>query len=81
MQAARQGARAVIQDVPLLFEGGLVAVSVPLIAWWLQVSLMQALILDLGVLLFFLPYTYVYHWGYDLVRERLMLRRPLDRAS
>ncbi len=65
----------------LLFEGGLVAVSVPLIAWWLQVSLMQALILDLGVLLFFLPYTYVYHWGYDLVRERLMLRRPLDRAS
>lgn len=42
---------------------------------------MQALILDLGVLLFFLPYTYVYHWGYDLVREWLMLRRPLDRAS
>lgn len=59
----------------LLFEGGLVAVSVPLIAWWLNISLLQALILDLGVLLFFLPYTYVYHWAYDVLRERMLLRR------
>ena len=59
----------------LLFEGGLVAVSVPLIAWWLQVSLWQALLLDIGVLLFFLPYTYLYHWLYDLARERLMRLR------
>ncbi|WP_339543622.1 multidrug/biocide efflux PACE transporter [Pseudomonas sp. RA_35y_Pfl2_P32] len=59
----------------LLFEGGLVAVSVPLIAWWLNVSLLQALILDIGVLLFFLPYTYVYHWVYDGVRERMLLAR------
>lgn len=64
----------------LLFEGGLVAVSVPLIAWWLNISLLQALILDLGVLLFFLPYTYVYHWAYDVVRERVMLRRELCRG-
>lgn len=56
----------------LLFEGGLVAVGVPLIAWWLDISLLQALILDMGVLLFFLPYTYVYHWVYDLVRERFV---------
>lgn len=61
----------------LLFEGGLVAVSVPLIAWWLNISLLQALILDLGVLLFFLPYTYVYHWAYDELRERLLLRRMI----
>ncbi|APC17954.1 hypothetical protein BLL42_20275 [Pseudomonas frederiksbergensis] len=59
----------------VLFEGGLVAVSVPLIAWWLNVSLLQALILDIGVLLFFLPYTYVYHWAYDVVRERMLERR------
>ncbi|MCX7080537.1 MAG: multidrug/biocide efflux PACE transporter [Pseudomonas sp.] len=59
----------------LLFEGGLVIVSVPLVAWWLNISLLQALILDIGVLLFFLPYTYAYHWAYDVVRERVMLRR------
>ncbi|MGE8179013.1 multidrug/biocide efflux PACE transporter [Pseudomonas fluorescens] len=62
----------------LLFEGGLVAVSVPLIAWWLSISLLQALILDIGVLLFFLPYTYVYHWVYDVVRERLVMRESCE---
>jgi len=65
----------------LLFEGGLVAVGVPLIAWWLQVSLLQALILDIGVLLFFLPYTYVYHWAYDVAREKLLARRLVGRAG
>ena len=62
----------------LLFEGGLIVMGVPLIAWWLSVSLWQAFLLDIGVLLFFLPYTYVYHWGYDVVRERLMVRRALE---
>ncbi|NWB50293.1 multidrug/biocide efflux PACE transporter [Pseudomonas gingeri] len=58
----------------LLFEGGLVVVSVPLVAWWLDLSLLTALLLDIGVLLFFLPYTYLYHWAYDGVRARLLLR-------
>ncbi|MEZ1315335.1 multidrug/biocide efflux PACE transporter [Pseudomonas fluorescens] len=56
----------------LLFEGGLVAAGVPLIAWWLNVSLWQAFVMDIGVLLFFLPYTYVYHWGYDVMRARMV---------
>ncbi|MGC6370437.1 multidrug/biocide efflux PACE transporter [Pseudomonas sp. K2I15] len=59
----------------LMFEGGLIIVCVPLIAGWLNISLMQAFILDIGVLLFFLPYTYVYHWGYDAVRERVLQKR------
>ncbi len=62
----------------LLFEGGLVAVGVPLIAWWLNVSLWQAFLLDIGVLLFFLPYTYVYHWAYDVVRERVLMRSACE---
>ena len=61
----------------LLFEGGLIVMGVPLIAWWLSVSLWQAFLLDIGVLLFFLPYTYVYHWGYDVVRERMLMSRAL----
>jgi len=61
----------------LLFEGGLIVMGVPLIAWWLSVSLWQAFLLDIGVLLFFLPYTYVYHWGYDVMRERMLMRRAL----
>ncbi|QUE89978.1 multidrug/biocide efflux PACE transporter [Pseudomonas sp. SCA2728.1_7] len=62
----------------LLFEGGLIVMGVPLIAWWLSVSLWQAFLLDIGVLLFFLPYTYVYHWGYDVVRERFMTRNTFQ---
>ena len=62
----------------LLFEGGLVALGVPLIAWWLDISLWQAFVLDIGVLLFFLPYTYVYHWVYDVVRERVVMRRVCE---
>ncbi|WP_433769300.1 multidrug/biocide efflux PACE transporter [Pseudomonas putida] len=56
----------------LLFEGGLVALGVPLIAWWLNISLLEAFLLDIGVLLFFLPYTYVYHWVYDVTRARMV---------
>lgn len=62
----------------LLFEGGLVALGVPLVAWWLNISLWQAFLLDIGVLLFFLPYTYVYHWAYDVVRERLVMRNACE---
>lgn len=61
----------------LLFEGGLVALGVPFIAWWLNISLWQAFLLDIGVLLFFLPYTYLYHWGYDVLRERMLMTRAI----
>src|ERR1700760_1624448 len=36
------------------FEGGLVAFLVPMFAWWLDVSLLQALTMDLGLVVFFL---------------------------
>ncbi|QVN00509.1 multidrug/biocide efflux PACE transporter [Pseudomonas rhodesiae] len=65
----------------LLFEGGLIIVAVPLIAAWLNISLMQALMLDIGVLLFFLPYTYVYHWGYDVLRERFLQKHAARRLD
>ncbi|ROM52545.1 hypothetical protein BK648_08355 [Pseudomonas poae] len=65
----------------LLFEGGLILVAVPLIAAWLNISLMQALMLDIGVLLFFLPYTYVYHWGYDVIREKILNKNAIQCRS
>lgn len=65
----------------LLFEGGLILVCVPLIATWLNISLMQALILDIGVLLFFLPYTYLYHWGYDVLRDTFLQKHAARRLD
>ena len=52
----------------LLFEAGLVLVVVPLAAWWLAISLVAAFVLDIGLALFFLPYSLVYNWCYDKVR-------------
>lgn len=57
-----------------LFEIGLTIVVVPLAAWWLQISLLEALILDIGLLAFFLFYTFVYNLCYDLLRARWMAR-------
>jgi uncharacterized membrane protein len=49
------------------FEGGLVGLLVPLFAWWLDVSLWQALVMDLGLVVFFLVYTFVFNWAFDHV--------------
>ena len=49
------------------FEGGLIAFLVPLIAWWLDVSLWRALVMDLGLVVFFLVYTFVFAWVFDRV--------------
>ncbi|VTU12959.1 MULTISPECIES: PACE efflux transporter [unclassified Variovorax] len=49
------------------FEGGLVAFLVPVFAWWLDVTLWQALMMDLGLVVFFLVYTFVFNWAFDLL--------------
>jgi uncharacterized membrane protein len=49
------------------FEAGLVVMLVPLFAWWLEVSLWQALMLDIGLILFFLVYTFVFNLVFDRV--------------
>jgi len=49
------------------FEIGLVVFIVPLFAWWLKVSLWEAFLLDLGLIVFFLVYTYVFSLAFDRV--------------
>jgi len=49
------------------FEGGLVVTLVPFFAWWLDISLWQAFVLDLGLLMFFLVYTFVFNWVFARV--------------
>lgn len=49
------------------FEGGLVAVLVPLFAWWLNISLWEALVLDLGLVVFFMIYTFLFSLAFDRV--------------
>lgn len=49
------------------FEMGLVILLVPLFAWWLKVTLWQAFVLDLGFIVFFLVYTFVFNLAFDKI--------------
>jgi uncharacterized membrane protein len=51
----------------LCFEGGLVVMLVPLIAYWLKTTLLAAFLADLGVLGFFFVYAIVFNWVFDKV--------------
>lgn len=57
------------------FEAGLIVTVVPLAAWWLNISLLDAFLLDIGVVLFFLPYTFLFNLGYDKLRAVVLKRR------
>lgn len=59
----------------LLFELGLILAVVPMAAWWLDIGLWDAFVLDIAIVLFFLPYTFVYNWTYDYVRAKVVARR------
>lgn len=47
------------------FEGGLVLTLVPLFAWWLNVSLWEALVLDIGLVIFFVIYGFLFNLAFD----------------
>ncbi|MGU6935179.1 multidrug/biocide efflux PACE transporter [Salmonella enterica subsp. enterica serovar Madelia] len=57
------------------FESGFIVIGVSIVAWVLNVGLLQAFTLEIGFLLFFLPYTMLYNWAYDVLRQRIVTRR------
>lgn len=57
------------------FEGGFILFGLPIAAAWLQIGLLDALLLEVGFFLFFLPYTIVYNWVYDTLRQRILAGR------
>ncbi|QYJ74267.1 PACE efflux transporter [Shewanella sp. FJAT-52076] len=52
------------------FELGLMLATLPPVAWFLDISLWQALLLEAGFLMFFLLYGLVFYWLYDEIRQR-----------
>lgn len=48
-----------------LFEAGLLIVLLPFIAWYLDISLVEAFIMDAAFALFYLVYAYVFNLTYD----------------
>lgn len=49
------------------FEGGLVVLLVPVMAWWLETTLLTAFIANLGLLAFFFVYAIGFTWAFDTV--------------
>lgn len=49
------------------FEGGLALMLIPLMAWWFSVGLWEAVVMEAGLLVFFLVYTYVFNWCFDRI--------------
>ncbi|HDM8068928.1 PACE efflux transporter [Vibrio harveyi] len=57
------------------FEGGLIFLSIPVIAWFLEITLLQALALEAGFLIFFLFYATCFNWAYDKIQPFGKMRK------
>lgn len=51
----------------VLFEAGLLVLLLPFIAWYLEIGLFEALVMDASFSLFYVVYAYAFNWGYDVV--------------
>jgi uncharacterized membrane protein len=58
------------------YELSTLIVTVPLIVWMGGYSWLEALLLDLGLTLFYTAYAWVFHWGFDRLRPIKPPRTP-----
>ncbi len=49
------------------FETGLMIAFLPIIAWWMEISVLDALIVDISFVVFYLVYAFAFTWCYDVV--------------
>lgn len=49
------------------FEAGFGALVVPLVAYWLAISWQTALVMNLGLMVFFMVYQFGFQWAFDKV--------------
>ncbi len=50
-----------------LFEAGLVVMLIPMIAWYLAISLRAALLMDVAIVIFYLVYGFFFNIVYDRI--------------
>jgi len=69
LQKRFQFSRSVLMRIlhAFCFEGGLVILTVPMVAWYLEVNFLTAFLLEAALLLFFLPYSFVFNFIYDKI--------------
>lgn len=52
----------------IAFEGGLLIATIPLVAYFLEMTWLQAFWADIGITLIILVYTFIFNWIYDHLR-------------
>jgi len=58
------------------FEGGLTLILVPVMAWWLDTTFLNAFLANLGLLLYFFVYAIAFTWAFDKVFGLPQSARP-----
>ena len=53
------------------FEGGLMLATIPMVAYAMQMSIFQAILLDLSMTLCILVYTFIFQCCYDYIEARM----------
>ena len=53
------------------FEGGLMLATIPMVAYALKMSLLEAILLDFSMTMCILVYTFIFQWCYDHIEARL----------
>jgi len=71
----RRMAHAIGFEVPLLVS------FVLLFAWWFNIGYAQAFIMDLALFLFFLVFTFLYTWGFDMLFGQPHSKIPRQEAQ
>ncbi|WP_077552961.1 PACE efflux transporter [Rodentibacter ratti] len=56
----------------VMFECGLLIATVPMIAYFLQLTLWQALMADIGLTILIMIYALIFNWIYDNVRLKFV---------
>lgn len=64
---------SVVKSLPVrvlhaaLFEIGLLLMTLPFIAWYMGIGLIDALLLDIAIAVFYMVYAFVFNWAYDRI--------------
>ena len=56
------------------FEGGLMLATIPMVAYALNMSLLEAILLDFSMTMCILVYTFIFQWCYDHIEARMGYR-------
>lgn len=63
------------------FELGLVIFTIPVLMHTFKVGFWSALLMDIGVIIFFLVYAIVFNWCYDMLKKQLIANYRTTQAD